>query len=226
MRSRVYLPGLLLGLALAGASVSSLAPPAAAAAPKKAACAVCSVREGAGPEAVKATATYEGKEYYFCSTRCRDEFLKDPKPFTQPFTPKPAPDFRLKTLSGETVSLSDLKGKVVLVDFWATFCVPCVKAMPKLQKLHDERAAQGFTVVGIATNEEGEKKVRPFMNKVKVGYPILVDTASVWKAYGVETLPALFLIDRSGNIVKRFGGGTEHKTIEAEVEKLLTEPAK
>jgi peroxiredoxin len=226
MKNPLSLPGALLGLAVVGVSGSLIAVRPALAAPKRAPCTVCAVREGAGAEAVKATTIYQGKEYYFCSEKCRDEFLKKPKAFTELQAPKPAPNFTLKSLSGETVNLADLKGKVVLVDFWATFCVPCVKAMPKLQKLHDEHAAQGFTMVGIATDEEGEKKVRPFMGKMKISYPILVDTASLWKAYDVETLPALFLIDRTGRIVKRFGGGTDHKTIEAEVEKLLAEPAK
>jgi peroxiredoxin len=224
--NKLYLPGLLLGLTGVGAIGSLTAVRPALAAPKKAPCTVCAIREGAGAEAVKASTTYQGKEYYFCSEKCRDEFLKNPKAFTEPQPPKLAPNFNLKSLAGDTVNLADLKGKVVLVDFWATFCVPCVKAMPKLQKLHDEHAAQGFTMIGIATDEQGEKKVRPFMGKMKISYPILVDTASVWKAYDVETLPALFLIDRTGRIVKRFGGGTEHKTIETEVEKLLAEPAK
>jgi thiol-disulfide isomerase/thioredoxin len=218
MRSRVYLPGLLLGLALAGASVSSLAPPAAAAAPKKAACAVCSVREGAGPEAVKATATYEGKEYYFCSTRCRDEFLKDPKPFTQPFTPKPAPDFRLKTLSGETVSLSDLKGKVVLVDFWATFCVPCVKAMPKLQKLHSDLEGKGLATIAI-NPVEPKDEIQDFVKDEKLTLQVAIDgketNRAVTGVYKARTLPTLYVLDPKGKVLYRSIGLKEAPLREA-----------
>jgi YHS domain-containing protein len=129
MKFRFCIPTLLLAL-LGASTVTSVHPTTALAAPRKAPCAVCVVREGAGPEPVKATATYEGKEYPFCSEKCRDEFLKNPKAFLQPQTPRPAPAFSLRDLSGKTVSLADLKGKVVLLDFWATFCGPCVAAMP------------------------------------------------------------------------------------------------
>lgn len=212
-------------LAAAGiVSVNLATPPAAAlAAPKKAPCAVCSVREGSGPEAVKATATYQGKEYPFCTEKCRAEFLKDPQAFLKSTAPRPAPAFSLKSLTGETVSLSAYKGKVVLLDFWATFCGPCIKAMPKLQKLNDQHAAAGFAVLGIATDEEGAKLVAPVAAKTKVKYPILISDTAAWKDYGVTTLPALFLIDREGRIVKQFGGGTEHKTIEQEVQRLLAQ---
>lgn len=216
MHQCLYVSALLAVFTLGGV-MSAVTPTPALAAPKKAECAVC--REGEEP--VKATAKHEGKEYYFCSTGCRDQFVKDPAKFMRTSPPGPAPAFSLKDLTGKTVSLADYKGKVVLVDFWATFCSPCVKAMPKLQRLHDQNADKGFAVIGIATDEEGEKLVRPMVAKTRVRYPILLDNAGTWKAYGVETLPALFLVDRSGRIIQRFGGGADHKTIEAAVEKAL-----
>lgn len=220
MSLRVYLPALALASLPVGAGVVVPVRPVLAA-PRTAPCAVCSVREGAGPEAVKATAKHEGKEYYFCQESCKKEFLANPSSFLKPEAPRPAPALSLRDLAGKTVNLKDYRGKVVLVDFWATFCAPCVKSMPKLQKLQDQHAAKGLVVLGVATDEEGEKVVRPFVAKTKVTYPILIDNAAAWKAYGVETLPALFLVDRNGQIVKRFGGGTDHKTIEAEVARLL-----
>jgi peroxiredoxin/YHS domain-containing protein len=219
MNVRFHLGAALLTLGVAGAVLTPVR--TILAAPTEALCAVCSVREGAGPEPVKATAKHEGKEYAFCSTNCRDEFLKNPAEFLKPFTPHPAPAFSLKDLAGGTVSLADYKGKVVLLDFWATFCGPCLKAMPKLQKLHEQQSAKGFSVIGIATDEGGAKVVAPVAAKTKVKYPILISDANAWKDYGVETLPAVFLIDRTGQIVKRFGPGVEHKTLEAEVLALL-----
>jgi peroxiredoxin len=192
-------------------------PAAALTAPKKAECTVCRERE----EPVRATAKHGGKEYFFCNTDCRDKFLKNPAAYLKAELPRTAPAFTLKDLSGKTVSLADYKGKVVLLDFWATFCAPCIKALPKLQKLNDRHASKGFAVIGIATDEDGPKKVAPAVAKAKVRYPILLTNEAAYEQYGVETLPAMFLIDRNGQIVKRFGGTVDHKTVEREVEKLL-----
>lgn len=225
MHSRFTLPAVLAGMLLVTMGAESGARPAFSA-PKKAPCTVCAVREGAGAEPVKATATYQGKEYPFCSEKCRDEFLKNPAAFLQPQTPRPAPTFSLKDLKGNTVSLADLRGKVVLVDFWATFCVPCVAAMPDLQKLHNRYADQGFTVVGIATDAkpEGIQQIPGVVAKKKVTYPILYANPAAWRDYEVTELPALFLIDRSGQIVKRFGGKVEHKAVEEAVKALVAQP--
>ncbi len=219
MKVRSFSP-LLVAAALVF-SVFTAAGRSVDAAPKSAPCAVCSVREGAGDEPVKATVKLEGKEHYFCSTKCRDEFVKNPAEFLKALDPYPAPAFSLKDLSGKTVSLADYKGKVVLVDFWATFCGPCIKAMPKFQKLHDELGPKGFAVLGIATDEEGLPKVAPAVKKIKVQYPILISDENTWRDYNVETLPSMFLVDRKGQVVKRFGGQTDHKTIEAEIRKLV-----
>jgi peroxiredoxin len=218
MRLRFHLPLLLGSLAFAAAALAP-EPSAALVAPKKAVCVVCNE----GEEPVKATATYQGKEHYFCGESCKAKFLADPSAYLKATTPRPAPAFTLKDLSGKTVSLSDYKGKVVLLDFWATFCGPCLKAMPKLQKLNDRYAARGFAVVGIATDEEGAKIVAPSVAKTKVTYPILLTDESAWKRYDVKTLPAMFLIDQKGQIVKQFGGTTEVKVVEQELLKLLGE---
>ncbi|MCC2670375.1 MAG: Redoxin domain protein, partial [Armatimonadetes bacterium] len=164
MKIRFHLPAVLLASSFVQVALTAHQDTVLAA-PKMALCAVCSVREGSGPEPVKATAKHEGKEYYFCADKCRTEFLKEPSVFLKAEAPRPAPAFMLKDLSGATVSLSQYRGKVVLLDFWATFCGPCMKAMPKLQKLHDQHAAKGFSVVGVATDEEGSKVVAPAVAK-------------------------------------------------------------
>lgn len=216
MRLRIQLP-LLFGVMVFSAAL--LAPPSrpALAAPKKAVCVVCNE----GEEPVRATAVHQGKEHYFCGESCKTRFLADPNAYLKASLPAPAPGFTLKDLSGKTVSLSDFKGKVVLLDFWATFCGPCLKAMPKLQKLNDRYASQGFAVVGVATDEEGAKIVAPSVAKTRVTYPILLTSPSTWKDYGVTTLPAMFLIDRNGQLVRRFGGEVEVKSVEQELRKLL-----
>jgi glutathione peroxidase-family protein len=93
--------------------------------------------------------------------------------------------------------------------------------MPKLQKLNDKYAEKGFGVVGIAIDEKGAETVRPMVEKKKVSYPVLLGTEAAWTAYNVKSLPALFLVDRQGRIVKQFGGGTDHRTIEQEVRQLV-----
>jgi len=219
---------ILLAAAVLAVLPASLGAVAIAAAPKKAVCAVCGPREGAGAEPVKARATYQGKEYFFCTEKCRDEFLKDPQAILNLSKPRPAPAFSLKDLNGNTVALNDYKGKVVLLDFWATFCSPCVAAMPDLQKLHEKYGAQGFSVIGIATDDKPDaiKLVPSIVAKKRVKYPILLTNEAAWTNYQVETLPALFLIDRKGQIVRRFGGKTDHKEIEGEVARLLREAGK
>lgn len=218
MKLRIHLPALLLCSAFVSVSLAAK-PTVALAAPKKAVCVVCNE----GEEAVKATATHQGKEHYFCSENCKKQFLANPASYLKATGPRPAPAFTLKDLNGKSVSLADYQGKVVLLDFWATFCSPCIQAMPKLQKLNDRYAAKGFAVIGIATDEEGAKKVAPTVAKTKVTYPILLSNEAAWKQYDVKTLPTLFLIDRKGQIVKQFGDKTSEKVIEQEVKELLGE---
>jgi peroxiredoxin len=218
MKTRIYLPALLLATTFVSAALTAK-PTAVLAAPKNAVCVVCNE----GEEPVKATATHEGKEHYFCSENCKKQFLANPAAYLKATAPRPAPAFSLKSLGGETVSLAEYKGKVVLLDFWATFCSPCVKAMPKLQKLHEQYGPQGFAVIGIATDEKGASVVQPTVTKTKVKYPILLSDEEAWTNYNVTTLPAMFLIDRNGQIVKQFGGNTDHKAVEAEVRRPLAQ---
>jgi len=97
----------------------------------------------------------------------REEFDADPAAYLPPALPRPAPSFALKNLKGEPVVLENYRGQAVLLDFWATWCKPCVKSMPALQKLHEQFAAKGFSVAGISTDENGRKAVEPFIKKHK-----------------------------------------------------------
>lgn len=181
-------------------------------------CAVCGPREGSGFEPVKARATWKGKEYAFCSVKCKVEFLKDPQAFLVTDEGKAAPAFTLKTLDGRAVSLADFRGRVVLLDFWGTFCPPCMAALPELQALHEKHAARGFAVVGVTVDD------RPaLVKKATAGltYPIVRATPQVWSAYKVSSLPSLVLVGRDGKIVKRFGSETAPATMRAEIEKAL-----
>jgi thiol-disulfide isomerase/thioredoxin len=125
--------------------------------PAKALCFICSQNGESEEEKPAGAVAYKGTTYYFCNKGEVERFLKDPEAFIPAPVPRAAPTFTLKTPTGATVTLESLKGKLVLVDFWATWCVPCVKAMPDLQKLHTQYAAKGLTVVGISIDDEGAK---------------------------------------------------------------------
>ena len=186
----------------------------------QAVCAVCGPREGSGFEPVKARATYKGKEYAFCAVKCKVEFLKNPQEFLATDEGKPAPAFALKTLDGKSVTLNDFRGKVVLLDFWGTFCMPCVKALPELQALHAKYADRGFAVVGM-TVDERLPMVKKATSAAKVTYPILQATPKEWSAYKVNALPSLVLVGRDGKIVKRYGGEADRAAMLAEIEKAI-----
>lgn len=193
------------------------------AAEDRAVCAVCGPREGSGFEPVKATATYRGKQYFFCSTKCKVEFLKNPDAFLVTDAGKPAPAFALKTFDGKAVSLADFRGQVVLLDFWATFCPPCVQALPELQALHAKNASRGFAVVGVTVDDRAPL-VQKATRRARVAYPILKATPEVWNAYKVNALPSLILVGRDGNIIKRYGGEADKTAMLADIEQALRAP--
>jgi thiol-disulfide isomerase/thioredoxin len=196
--------------------------------PKKAVCLVCSqAGEEHGEEKPAGAVAYKGKTYYFCSKTEVANFVKDPDAYLPAPLPRPAPAFSLKKVTGETVTLAELsKGKVLLVDFWATWCGPCVKAMPDLQKLHDKLSSSGkFSVVGISIDEEGAKKVQPFLakSKTKYTYPILLDTSDTWQQWGVKALPTVLLV-KDGQIVGSWTGKIDLKAVEEAVSKAVAPP--
>jgi peroxiredoxin len=193
---------------------------AAFSADEQAVCAVCGPREGAGFEPVKAHATHKGKSYAFCSLKCKVEFLKNPDEFLVTDEGKPAPAFTLKSFDGKPLSLADLRGQVVLLDFWGTFCIPCVNALPELQALHAKNASRGFAVVGVTVDDRAAM-VAKATSRAKVTYPIVQATPAVWSAYKVNALPSLVLVGRDGRIVKRFGGEADRAGMLATIEQAL-----
>lgn len=190
------------------------------AAEDRAVCAVCGPREGAGFEPVRATATWRGKQYFFCSVECKVEFLKNPEAFLVTDAGKPAPAFTLPTFDGRSVSLHEYRGQVLLLDFWATFCAPCLEALPALQALQAKHAARGFSVIGITVDDRASL-VAKATARAKVTYPIVKATPEVWNAYKVNALPALILVGRDGNIIRRYGGEADKTAMLSDIERAV-----
>ena len=113
-----------------------------------------------------------------------------------------APDFKLTGLDGKEVSLASLKGKVVLLDFWATWCGPCKAAMPTIQKLHDEYASKGAVILGVNTWEQKADAAKDYMASKKFTYGCLLKGDDLAAAYGIKGIPTLVVIGKDGKVVE------------------------
>jgi peroxiredoxin len=137
---------------------------------------------------------------------------------------EPAPEFTLQTLDGDSLSLASLRGNVVLVNFWASWCPPCRVEMPGFERVWRERRAEGFVIVGIATDRHAEDRIREFVAERDITYPILLGTGAVVQAYGgVSALPESFLVDRDGRIRHRVIGYFAEPALRAAVSRMLAE---
>ncbi len=117
-----------------------------------------------------------------------------------------APDFTLKTLDGQEIILSQLKGKVVLLDFWATWCGPCREAIPHLIQLYKAYRENGFEVIGMSLDKGDGEVVRNFAKSMDIPYPIVIATEEVVRNYRVTSIPTTFFIDKEGKIRQRITG--------------------
>ncbi|GAB4482370.1 MAG: TlpA disulfide reductase family protein [Thermodesulfovibrionales bacterium] len=137
----------------------------------------------------------------------------------------PAPDFSLKSIDGETIVLSGLRGKVVLLEFWATWCPPCRESIPELADLYREYRERGFTVLGVSVDSADDPSVMlsAFARDNGMAYPVLISSEEAVQAYGVRSIPAVFLIDKQGRIVEASVGYSEQfrSTIRTKIEGLL-----
>jgi thiol-disulfide isomerase/thioredoxin len=133
-----------------------------------------------------------------------------------------APDFSLQSLEGQTLRLSDLRGKAVLLNFWATWCGPCKIEMPWFVELQNQYAAQGLQIVGIAMDDASKEDISKFAKDMGVNYPILIGKEAVGNEYGgVPALPETFLIGRDGKIVDKILGLRGKAELEDAIKKAL-----
>lgn len=133
-----------------------------------------------------------------------------------------APNFSLQTAGGSSVELSKLQGKVVVLNFWATWCGPCRAEMPGMMKVYDRLKGQGLEIVGVSLDRNGWDDVRPYLQKTPVNYPIVIGDGDLAKAYRLpDAIPYSVFIDRKGNIASTHTGFLSEAQFEAEVKKLL-----
>ena len=139
---------------------------------------------------------------------------------------KSAPAFNLKDGDGKTVHFADYKGKVVLLDFWATWCGPCKIEIPWFIDFERQFKDRGFSVVGVSMDEDGWKAIKPYAANMKMNYPILLGDDNVSTAYGgLDSLPTTLLIDRQGKVASVHVGVSMGKDeFKNAIEKLLAEP--
>lgn len=156
-----------------------------------------------------------------CS-RPSKEPTSDLKPETQR---KPAPNFSLKDADGKLVNLTDFRGKVVLVNFWATWCGPCEAEIPWFVEFEKKYKDRGFAVLGVSMDDDGWKSVRPYVASHKINYRIVIGSEVVSQQFGdINALPTSFVLDREGRIASSHEGLIDKVDYQNEIVKLLEAP--
>lgn len=140
---------------------------------------------------------------------------------SQSFAQK-APNFKLKAQDGKVVELAKLRGKVVVVNFWATWCGPCRKEIPGMLEVYKQYKDKGLEIVGISLDQEGWEVVKPYVERSKMNYPVVVGDGELAEAYGgIDAIPATFIIDKKGNLAKKHIGYMSKFDFEEAVKSFL-----
>lgn len=133
-----------------------------------------------------------------------------------------APGWTLQDLDGKAVNSSDFAGKVVILDFWATWCPPCRAELPSLIALQKKYGDQGLVIIGVSLDQKGPSVVIPFAREHGINFPLVMGDEAIMEAFGgIEAIPTTFVIDREGRLVSRHVGVTSQAEFEAEIEPLL-----
>jgi|SRR5579863_711504 len=135
---------------------------------------------------------------------------KSSSPSIGPFVGSEAPDFHLQTLNGREAALTEYRGRVVLINFWATWCIPCRAEMPQMETLYRDFRAKGLEILAVSIDLPGESSIGTFVERLKLSFPILLDEGlETDEAYEVRVVPTSLLIDRRGIVAHRFLGAKD-----------------
>ena len=133
-----------------------------------------------------------------------------------PNNEKPAPDFNLLTPNGKSISLSDYKGRTVLLNFWATWCIPCKKELPSMQRLYEDLKLDGFEIVAISIDRDKKERVHQYIEEYSLTFPVLLDPSQkVRKDYFILGLPTSYLIGKDGKLKGFISGAREWDSVAA-----------
>ncbi|NOX20392.1 MAG: TlpA family protein disulfide reductase [Nitrospirae bacterium] len=121
-----------------------------------------------------------------------------------------APVFSVEDINGNTIDINNYKGKVVLLEFWATWCPPCRRSIPEMETLYEKFADRDFVLIAVSIDEGSNalEAVKNFVDEFNMTYPVVIDTGEISKKYQITSIPTIFLIDKSQKIVKRYMGYT------------------
>ena len=136
--------------------------------------------------------------------------------------PKVAPNFKLQAHDGKVIELAKLKGKVVVLNFWATWCGPCRREIPGFMEVYNQYKDKGVVIVGVSLDQEGWEVVRPYIDRAKITYPIVVGDGELAEAYQLpNAIPATYIVDKKGNITKSHVGYMSKSDLEGAVKSVL-----
>ena len=130
---------------------------------------------------------------------------------------KPAPDFALESFTGQKVNLQNMRGKLVLLDFWEVWCGPCVQSMPKIQAMHEKYAGKGLVILGVTIDRENYSSNKLFVQKKQFTFPNLLGNEQTRSGYKVNAIPEYILIDKEGKVILAQAGFTD------DIEKIIKE---
>ncbi|WP_236014879.1 TlpA family protein disulfide reductase [Geomonas anaerohicana] len=137
----------------------------------------------------------------------------------------PAPPVKLTSTSGQPITLNNYKGYVLVMDFFATWCIPCKEAIPHLNSLMAKYGKQGLQVLGVSVDEGSDRDVKTFINERRISYPVAIAGEEMQTEYGLRSIPTVFVINKKGVVVERFQGFSDQtaKTMEDTIKRLLAE---